>query len=515
MDITKEVDVNEADMEGTEHKNIVKTEEDTKAESKDINLQNVRAYLRNLRWDDIDPDQLTSYLWTKGLVEMWEINTGIIAAYEKSLEEVETPGATMEAMEEVDMEGTEHKDINENVKTEEDTKAKRINLENIRAYLKSLSLHQIDPDVFMRYLWSEGLEEMGEINPRIVAAYEEWWEILDRAADEAKPVAASDVDQPKTEEKGVSPDPHKRVGISEKMETQKELLHRIKGYSDDFAKRGGTFTHTANMVNAEVFIIKCQWEDAAETLQQLKPALGGMDKSELFRYYHMVAKTATQLGKFDYSLQTLNELKGLQGGGRDDDLERIRTTVEYGTLQTKCGNHEEARSCLEISYKYLDEENVPELVHCLTTLAQAETGLGMFREAENHQTIVVDKLKGTLGQKKNLPTANHNLAEIYRKSGQFEKARVLHEVAVEYFAKEMGEDNVDTLTAKVHLADTYLELGRLNDAALRYEEVVHHRERLFRDTPNHSAIFSVKQKLLAAWIAIARKHVKIGDVWDI
>ena len=92
---------------------------------------------------------------------------------------------------------------------------------------------------------------------------------------------------------------------------------------------------------------------------------------------------------------------------------------------------------------------------------------------------------------------------------------MLHEVVVEHFGKEMGEDNVDTLTAKVHLADTYFALGRLNDAAGRYEEVVNHRERLFKDTPNHSAILSVKQKLLTVWLAIARKQVKIGDLWDI
>src|SRR5277367_5509447 len=102
----------------------------------------------------------------------------------------------------------------------------------------------------------------------------------------------------------------------------------------------------------------------------MESELKGISQSDLFRYKRMLARAGTELGQFKYSTYVLEELKVRQGGLGDNDIEKIRTNIEYGMLLTKCGNYRDGQSYLEMAYKYLDDKNVPDLVYCLTTLAQ-------------------------------------------------------------------------------------------------------------------------------------------------
>lgn len=451
-------------------------------------------------------------------------------AEEEDVEEKDMEGENVEKidmeeedMDEVSEEKSDHNDVKENVNPEGATTVAMTEMDvdpkNIRAYLKKLGADDIEPDRFMSYLWSQGLFEMADIPPEIIAKFREWSQGIsttgvtmkgmmvegatgDRSADEA---GAIFVDQ--------------TYNLCEPLEIKKEekaleaLLKRITQCSDDFARRGDTFALMAKLMQAEVSMLARRWNDAMHALEEIKSSLSKIDQNDLFRFYRMVARAATEVGLYDYSYIVLGELKGLQRGLGENAVEKIRTYIEYGMLLTKRGDYRGALGYLDIAYMHLEEKNVPDFVQCSTTLAQAEMEVGMFHEAELHQRRAVDILKETEGQKKSFRTAVHNLAQLLKKSGNMLGAKWLFQDVVECCEKEMGKDHAETLTIKVHLGDTYFALGMLSNAAESYEEVIQGREKLFNDTPDHPDILSIKEKLSRVLLEIARKQGAIGHLW--
>lgn len=400
----------------------------------------------------------------------------------------------------------------------------------IKAGLKDLGWDNIDPNRFIEYLQSQGITEINDIHQGIIASYVDEQRTLTTAATmkertdevatedgafgEPKPVAIS-VEQPRADEGRRYEIPHscETLEIKNDEKMLKELLQRITKYSNDFAKLGDGFALKADLIKVEVYMLKQRWNDASNALKKIKENMGNIDQRDLFHSHRMLARAAMEGGLFDYSQEILEGLKGLQHGLGDNDIEMVRTNIEYGILWEKRGYYPGALGYLVIASNYLDDKNIPDSIQCFTTLAKVQMKLGKYKEAEYFQVRVVEILKRTEGQKKSLRIAEHNLGQILRKSGQLQKAMALLQEVVDCFEKEMGKDHSETFTAKVHLGDIYFDMGMLNTAAALYEEAMQSLEKLFKDTPDNPEILSMKEKLSRVMLGIARERGTIGCLW--
>ncbi|KAF7345902.1 FabD/lysophospholipase-like protein [Mycena venus] len=90
---------------------------------------------------------------------------------------------------------------------------------------------------------------------------------------------------------------------------------------------------------------------------------------------------------------------------------------------------------------------------------------GRFKEAEQLDSIVLERQKGLLGvdHPKTL-SAMANLAATYHKLGRYQEAEPLEGIVLEKRKQLLGADHLKTLSAVANLATTYCKLGRYQEA---------------------------------------------------
>ena len=157
------------------------------------------------------------------------------------------------------------------------------------------------------------------------------------------------------------------------------------------------------------------------------------------------------------------------GSTKDSEMSRayIRTCTAQYMIERK-GDYalgeERSRQALQIQRQYFDDDS-DEVLCTLTTLAQAERGLGKLKEAVDLQeSILKRRLKKSGPDNRDYLIAMHNLALSYFSLGSHAKAEDLMERVVEAKRRLFGPDHRDSLNSETLLVTIYLNLGKYEEA---------------------------------------------------
>ncbi|KAJ6459265.1 hypothetical protein C8R45DRAFT_942293 [Mycena sanguinolenta] len=141
-------------------------------------------------------------------------------------------------------------------------------------------------------------------------------------------------------------------------------------------------------------------------------------------------------------------------------------------------------------------------LRAMNNLANTYRRLGQFEQAEKLQVEVLEKRRRLLGEDDlDTVSAMHNLAATYDEHGRFEDAEKLQVIVLEKRKKLLGDDHPYTLDAMHNLALIYHDLEQFEEAAKLRIVVVEKRKELAGD--DHP-------KTLAAMHDLARTYEALG-----
>ena len=157
------------------------------------------------------------------------------------------------------------------------------------------------------------------------------------------------------------------------------------------------------------------------------------------------------------------------GSSKRSELSRadILNSTAWYKIQRQGDNalaEEESKQALQIQRRYFDEDS-DGVLGTLNTLAEAERGLGKFKEAVDlHESILKRRLKKSGPDDRKSLIAMHNLAASYKELGNYGKAEELMKRVVEAMRRLFGPDYPDSLNSESLLVIIYLGLGKWEEA---------------------------------------------------
>ena len=123
-----------------------------------------------------------------------------------------------------------------------------------------------------------------------------------------------------------------------------------------------------------------------------------------------------------------------------------------------------SNQALQIQRQYFDDDS-GEVLNTLNILAEAESGLGKFKEAVDLQeSILTRRLKKRGPNDRDSLVAMHNLAISYRELGIYGKAEDLVKRVVEAMGRLFGPDCPECLNSERLLVTIYLDMGKWEEA---------------------------------------------------